>query len=222
MLPSRPGSAQGGVTPLPPDEKAFGLTLAEWSAAYTQWWLSIPKSVNPTTDATFSGRREGIGQRMPVWFISGSGDQVVIPAGYAILVLAGPNWVTANTPGDWTEDQLRAELRKNFQASLDQLKVIEFWVDGVPVPDLERYRVESPLFTLVLPPGNLFDRPVTAGKDPRVAAVAAGYFVMLPALPVGKHELHWLQKGIASQSSAPFENQHTSTLTIQNANEPLP
>src|SRR4051812_41990505 len=49
-----PGSAQDGVKPLAPGEKAFSLTLGEWAAAYVQWQASLPSAVQPQGDNTRS------------------------------------------------------------------------------------------------------------------------------------------------------------------------
>ena len=59
-------------------------------------------------------------------------------------------------------------------------------VDGVAIPDLERYRARSPLFTVALPPDNWLE------VEPAVAAgVADGYWLLLAPLPPGEHELRF-------------------------------
>jgi hypothetical protein len=225
MVPAKLGSAQDGIKPLPPDEKAFGLTLGEWGAALMQWILSIPASVNPESDPT--GIRAGIGQRMPVWFLPAAPlglsfqRRIIIPAGYAILY-GGPVNLLYAPPGKATEEQLRADLGRDNERFLGKISLLEISVNGVPVPDLNRYRVPTPLFTLVLPPGNLLGVSVTAGKDQRAAAVAEGYFMLLPSLPVGKHVIQVRMKGIHPDTSAPYEEQRTYDLIVQNSNDPLP
>jgi hypothetical protein len=219
VLPAGTASAQGGIQPLPPGEKAYGLTLAEWAVAWSQWDASIPNSVHPGNDKT--GVRAGIGQRMPVWFLP-AGDvptrTVIVPAGYAILH-AGPVGMNANAPGARTEEQLRDELREYGTRS--QLKTFEMTVDGVPVPDPMRYRVQTSVFTLVLPPGNWLGVPVSPGKDHRRAAVVDGWFVLFPPLPVGKHVIVTRLEG-TDPDGMEFKGEGAVNLTIQNPNDPLP
>jgi hypothetical protein len=115
LLPTTVAAAQA-IQPLPPEEKAFGLTLGEWAVAYVQWILSIPKSTDPASDST--GLRAGIGQRLPVWFLPGAAPgsnrprTIIVPAGH-VLLIPGPFEGLFSLPGERTEEQLRAELREN-------------------------------------------------------------------------------------------------------------
>jgi hypothetical protein len=213
LLPTAVGAAQQTSQPLSPDEKAFGLTLGEWAAAYIQWSQSIPKSVDPAADKTGVGA--GIGQHLPVWFLPGvapgsnSSRTMIVPAG-ASLLIPGPFEGLFDSPGDRTEESLRAQLQDNasYLAGVNW----EMTVDGTPLPDLQRYRVQTGVFSIVLPPGNFPGIPVTAGKDQRLISLEDGYFLLLPPLPVGKHVLVQTFPG----------GGWTFTLLIQNPNEPLP
>src|SRR5437899_1087429 len=57
----------GGSNPgvFAPSSKPFGKTYGEWSAAWWQWVLSIPKRDNPLADPT--GEKCAVGQSGPVW-----------------------------------------------------------------------------------------------------------------------------------------------------------
>ena len=55
-------------------------------------------------------------------------------------------------------------------------------VDGRSVRDMGRFRIATPVFTLVLPEGNAFGMPAGVGS-----AAADGYHVMLAPLPPGEH-----------------------------------
>ena len=59
-------------------------------------------------------------------------------------------------------------------------------IDGRPVTNPGAYRVESPLFRWgPLPADNALSAPAGTESD----AVAAGYFLMLPPLSAGVHEI---------------------------------
>jgi hypothetical protein len=59
-------------------------------------------------------------------------------------------------------------------------------VDGVPIQNLQMYRVQTPLFNLTFPSNNAAG--ASAGTT---QSVADGNWVFLKPLPPGKHELHF-------------------------------
>jgi hypothetical protein len=211
LAPGRAASAQEGLTPLAPDGSAYGLTLAEWSAAWWQWIISIPKASNPLLDTT--GQFAGVGQRLPVWFLGSTfGGSVTrtatIPAGQALFfgISASSYWEgDAPTEADW-----RA-LAKRDQ---DAVTVLEASVDGVPIPDLRRYRVATPTFTLTFPPGNVVDLAVTEGAYRPLRAIADGYYLLLPPLPAGPHVLR-IRNELPLPDGSMFKADATYHLTVQ-------
>jgi hypothetical protein len=229
MLLAKGASAQEGIRPLSPDGTAYGLTLTDWAVAYFQWFHSIPRGSSPDLLLDKTRVRAGIGQHGPVWFlphaffdedlISGT-FTFTIPVGKSILLnVAATNG--AEPPGRWTEEQLRAQFRKGgAEAYLDRIAVMEVSLDGVAIPDVKGYRVQTPLFTLTLPPGNLFGLPMAAGKDPRAVSIGGGYFLLFPPLAVGKHVLVSRTEGI--EGTTAFKREWTFNLIVQNPNEPLP
>jgi hypothetical protein len=101
----------------------------------------------------------------------------------AILVpiLAG-ECSTVEPPPAFGRDE--AELVACAAALLDRPLRLGATLDGAAIPDLERYRVRSPRFTVALPPGNRL------GVEPGVAAmVSDGYWLLLAPLPPGEHLL---------------------------------
>ena len=52
-----------------PNSKPFGLTLADWTVKWWQWFIAIPNSQHPFGDST--GEKCGVGQAGPVWFLLG-------------------------------------------------------------------------------------------------------------------------------------------------------
>jgi hypothetical protein len=219
-------AAQQGIQPLPPDEKAFGLTLGEWLAAEQEWLYSIPQSTNPTP-TTANGMYDGVGQRMPVWFLPTPRAPmdltrtIVIPAGYAILWVGG-SAIAYDTTGSSTEEELRSQLQQLGQGFLDKVSLLELSVDGGPTLDIKGYRVQTPLFNLVLPPNNLLGIPVAAGQDQRQAAVADCFAFLLPALPSGKYVLLTHGRGPnPANSSQTADVYRTYNLMVKDPNDPI-
>lgn len=191
---ARTGSVQGSpspAVPYAPDEKPFGMSLAEWEAAWYQWFVSIPVASGPTAGS--KGKFAGVGQRMPVWFLPAfSADKTVsqiVPAGYALFVPVTGELaedVVGSVKLDFTQNKAR-QIAKD----LDQLPVPNADIDGVAVPDLARYRVQTPVFSFILPEGNVLGRTdVPSGGVLHEEAIAEGYHFLMPPLPVGKHVIH--------------------------------
>lgn len=172
---------------LPPDAPAYGATFAEWSARHWQWALSFPAPISPLTDE--SGGRCGYGQAGPVFFLSGSPHagvayQCTVPHGVAIHA-----WVsvaecsTVEPPPYFGRDE--AGLRACVAALADATGAPTASVDGVAVPDLGPFRVQSPVFRVALPADNLLGAPPST----IAAAVSDGYWLLLAPLPPGAHEV---------------------------------
>jgi hypothetical protein len=178
--PVRRGLAQGGITPLAPDAMAYGLSLAEWAAAWNQWWTSIPKATYPGSDPT--GQYCGVGQRMPVWFLPvfEPGEHTLectVPAGQAIFF--GVEYFA------WSSFSLTDLTR-----AIDEAPVPEASIDGVVIPDIKRYRVQTPIFTIILNWDNVLGYDVPYGESLAFPAAAEGYYILMPPLPAGKHVIH--------------------------------
>lgn len=207
------------VKPLPPDEKAYGLSLAEWGAAWCQWTISFPRATNPLNDKT--GTLLALGQRMPVWFLPGPSDDMpsrilYVPAGASIMCALN-TLVTYRRPGEMNEKRSRQALRDRKQ-TID-LSALEISVNGAVIPDLERYRVQTPVFTVVVLPGNVLDYTVTADNAERLAAIAEAYFVMLPPLPVGRHVISTRVEEVAADVT--LKRNATFSVIVQEPNKPV-
>ena len=174
---------------LPPDAPAYGLTYEAWIARFAQWAHSLPLAIHPAADAT--GELCGLGQAGPVFFLVQAGDQEAIertctvPAGTALLVpLIDASCTTVEPPPFFGRDE--ASLRACTDAVFTPRAELIAVIDGVAIPDLDRYRVQSDLFTVALPAGNWL------GVEPAVTqGVADGYWLLLAPLPVGEHELRF-------------------------------
>jgi hypothetical protein len=178
-----------GELVLPPDAPAYGLSYAAWTARFAQWTLSLPAAIHPAADPT--GERCGLGQAGPVFFLVQAGDEdaiertCTVPAGTALLLpLLDASCTTVEPPPFFGGDE--AELRACTEALFAAPAELSAVVDGVAIPDLERYRVQSDLFTVALPAGNWLEV-----EPPVTQRVAEGYWLLLAPLPVGEHELRF-------------------------------
>jgi hypothetical protein len=217
LSPTRGRAAEAGIQPLPPDGTYYGLKMVDWAVAWLEWVQNIPQSSSPDMAFDKTGLRGGVGQHGPVWFtpghFNGSGTvtrSYTIPAGKAILLLvdAGEGH---DVPGKLTDAQLVAAAETDYGGGNPNVRVS---LDGVEVPDPNRYLVTTPVFTNVLPVGSIFGVSVSAGKDPRIAAAGKGIWMLFPPLPVGKHVFH------IDRPDNPSDR--TFNVTIANPNEPLP
>ena len=173
---------------LPPDAPAYGLSYEAWGAHFSQWVHSLPMAINPVMDPT--GEYCAYGQAGPVFFLASSSEETAertctVPAGTALLLpLLTASCSTAEPPPFFGRDE--AELRACTEALFATPVELTAVVDGLEIPDLERYRVQSERFTVALPADNWLE------VEPAVIeGVGDGYWLLLAPLPVGDHELHF-------------------------------
>jgi hypothetical protein len=206
----------------------FGLLLAagtaladdnQLSGLTAQWWqviTSIPTTVNPLVDTT--GADCMVGQRGPVWFLTGSlfGGTVTrnctIPAGEWLFFPVINNYQN-NSPGicGQTGSLDVAQLRANVAPFIDAATNLSVHVDGRAVNQLAR--VKSVAFATTLPADNIFIAPCggpgTSPPGVYSPSVDDGIYVLLPPLSVGAHTLHF-----HSESTGGFLLDVTYNLTI--------
>ena len=60
-------------------------------------------------------------------------------------------------------------------------------VDGISIKDLDKYRIESPLFSFTLPKNNILGLPANITTQ----SVSDGNWVFLKPLPIGKHVIYF-------------------------------
>jgi hypothetical protein len=169
------------------DSRPYGLSYSEWSTKWWQWIISIPAKDSPRLDLT--GQKCSVAQDDPnVWFLAqiGSGSverNCTIPKDKAIFIpiLTGECDYLSN-PTVKTESDLRKCAYSGIEGA--QLSAV---VDGRNLKNLERYRVQSPLFDFVIPSDTGFGQgPVGTTK-----AVADGYHVILEPPSPGRHTLQF-------------------------------
>ena len=217
-----PAAAAQDATPvpagiaLPPDAEVDGLSLAEWTARYWQWFFSFPEAIGPFFDET--GERCGYGQSGPVFFLEGAPASVertcTVPLGVTLFVpVTGVECSTVEPPPYFGRDEaaLRACAADGMNQHLANLTALEVSVDGQTIGDLAPYRVSTPLFPLLLPPGNLLGT-----TTPVANAVGDGFQVLLAPLTEGDHVITISVPG----SEGPFTVTYRLTVAAPQVVEP--
>jgi len=169
-----------------PDAAVQGRSLGEWGASWWQWVASFPKDVNPLKDLL--GERCAQGQTAPVWMLvgAGAGDPAVerrcsVPGGRDILIpILNTIWWS---PGDCPPDDLE-QCRIAARQTMDDVSLLEAWLDDQPVDRPEQWRAQSPFFDFAVPPDNIFGLPVRS-----YTFVTDGFWLMFKPLPAGSHKI---------------------------------
>jgi hypothetical protein len=171
-----------------PDSDPYGIGYAQWTAKWWQWILSTPVEINPAKDNT--GENCGIHQSGPVWFLAGTIGGIAkrkcsIPLGRAILL---PILNHGGTLADRREREMHIESETELLSfavrEMDVISNLEVSIDGVKLNGLQRHRVQSPIFDVVLPKNNLFE-----GTPGPTRGVSDGYWLFLKPLSRGKHNV---------------------------------
>jgi len=187
--------------------QTFGASYGELSARWWQWALSIPASINPELDTT--GANCGQGQVDDVWFLAGTlvGPAVrtcTIPAGKPIFFPIINNVVFKPFGFETLLD-----LRSQNAVFIDSVNELSCTIDGAAVPNLAKFRVRSPSFTVIAPPKGLLPPgwlSLPANSD---SIVSDGYWLLLSPLAPGQHEIKF-----HASTTGGFQLDVTYTLTI--------
>ncbi|MGB8938178.1 MAG: hypothetical protein WCC17_24055 [Candidatus Nitrosopolaris sp.] len=124
----------------------------------------------------------------PVWFLTSSYKHQVdrycnIPAGKSIL------FTILNSECSFAEfPYLKSEqdLRKCAKEMQDSVIREQATVDGISIKGLDKYRVQSHLFTFTLGMNNILGLPAQTTQ-----AISDGNWVFLKPLPVGNHIIYF-------------------------------
>lgn len=185
-----------------------GQTYGRWAAEWWQWALGVPAAVNPILDTT--GANCAQRQVDTVWFLAGSfgTDPVVrscqVPAGKSLFFPLINNFYGAflnDLPETRTEEYARAA------ASCTVPAVISVAIDGFRVPNPTRFFTGpsgslSPIFTVQLPPGNLFGDDGTFIPELVLTPSAEqGYYLFVRPLRPGAHTIRWTASGCTPGNS---------------------
>ena len=166
------------------DSNPFNVSYADWTEKWWQWTYYIPWDKNPSYDDT--GKYCSENQNGPVWFLTLAYKHPVIrtcdiPQNTALLItLLNSECSYAEFPMLKTEDELR-DCAKRMQ---DLVVGVNASLNGVYVPNLENYRVQTDIFNFTLPENNILNL-----TSQTTQAVADGNWLFLKPLPAGTHEL---------------------------------
>lgn len=193
----------------PREATPFGVSYEDWGAAWWQWSLSIPKSINPMLGGACDQNQSG-----NVFFLAGTMGgtdtrDCTIPAGKGIYFplvnqvifdcpeyAGGEGYTCADSV---SEDLKRQWANQNFEMAQTTL-ILE--VDGVAVNNLEQYRAQSDGFVdpqganadeRINPwcGGPIRENPCGIPEGSQRNALADGYWVMLRPLSPGQHEIRF-------------------------------
>jgi hypothetical protein len=164
------------------DSNPCGLSYAGWTAKWWQWVLSIPLENNPLKDDM--NRYYDLNQSGPVWFLAGAEQgrvhrKCTIPRNKAILI---PILNYGTTLADEPALKSEQELVLLANREMDEISNLKVSLDQVEFTDLQKFRVASPVFDVVLPKNSLFGG--TAGPT---KGAADGYWLFLKPLRPGIH-----------------------------------
>jgi hypothetical protein len=103
-------------------------------------------------------------------------------------------------------------MRKCAKEDQDKVNLVRVTVDGVDIPDMRDYRIQSPMFNLSLPENNAAGVPAQESTG-----VSDGYFVMLKPLSRGEHEIRSIGSlvDVTVQGTQNFASDVTYHLTVE-------
>jgi hypothetical protein len=196
----------------PVDSSPYGVPFKMWITKWFNWLGSVPLQENPANDN--SGKNCAQKQSGPVWFLAGTaGGEAVrectIPAGKAILL---PVIAAEYSYKEYPTLNTEAKLRQGVGSDQDNVNSMDAIIDGTELKDLQKYRLQSSLFTINFTKNNLFG--VSEGTT---KAIADGTWLFLQPLKPGKHiiqfgggHVNFLSTGVSN-----FATKTTYYLTIR-------
>jgi hypothetical protein len=191
------GSAMAAPTYAPPPPATPHLrAYPDWAALWNQWAYGTPADQNPLLDAT--GADCAVNQPVPgVFFLAGTigGGPVTrtctVPVGTAFLVpvLNASFFAQATDPADQrTEAFVRSQV-----TCTENAPSLSLVVDGTALLNPQSFLEKSTLFSVDLPPNNIFGAPAQVLSP----SVDEGYYGFVEPLTPGSHVVH-----ITSSSAA--------------------
>lgn len=165
----------------------YGRTYGNWTVAWWQWALAIPKSTNPVLDTT--GKYAGAGQyNKDVVFLAGklADEDINVPNRFCTIStgksILFPVINCESNQLEHPELRTREDVIECVKRDEDSIIMKECFVDGESIP-VQRVKSDPEIFELNMIEDNLFN--ATGGIS--TYASSDGYWVFLKPLPLGKH-----------------------------------
>ena len=170
-----------------PNTAPYGLSIAQWTAKWWQWILSLPDEHSPVIDTT--GEKAAVSQIGPVWFLAGTIGGIVerrcvIPEEKSILL---PILNHGGTLADSKNSKTVQELQLFAKKEMDVISDIHAMIDNKELTDLHQYRITTPIFDVSLPKNNLF-----SGTPGPTKGCSDGYWLFLLPFKKGTHRIQTL------------------------------
>ena len=189
-----------GLSAQPQNSKTPALaSYGVWTARWWQWAFNHTAATSPFLEADAANPNRthcAYSGLADVWFVSGTLG-TPSPVFRECTVSAGARLFFPVANSFFVRDEFliaqygRWPLKSSkeaVKASIDNVTELNATFDGMQIPNVRMYRVESPAFAITLPPGHIFESAgYAAGLY--VPAVSDGYWLMLPPLAPGKHTL---------------------------------
>lgn len=164
------------------DSSPFGTPYADWIKKWWQWTVSLDKSEHPATNPRVVCATKAV-EHVSFIVQSYQGPQhysCTIPRNNAIMVPISTGSCTSieahsTKLADLVACASNGDQHLSFKATLD----------GVQLNNLENNYATTNLFNMTLPKDNFENL-----KDGTYPTGAGGYFIFLPPLPAGMHNLH--------------------------------
>jgi len=192
-----------------PNSIVYSKAFSEWDAEWQQWAYSIPVANHPLFDNADCSQ----GQSGKVWFLGGkfcnnnqscsttnvqrnctvsSGKYLYFPVANGEDSALEENLV--ENPGNMDDQQIG--FMRQFEDPWLVAPPIEYaFVDGVAVPNLMSYSVQSTVFGFTIPADNylnvIYDMPNGFPAGTYYPAVDQGQYLMIAPLPPGHHVIHF-------------------------------
>ena len=193
-----------------------------WLSWVELWWKWCYSKADgsPTSDSS----REpftGIQRHKKVWFLGGSfggkaSRKCEIPGGRSIFFPIINDLISFATDSHLKSE---SELSAYAKADLDETRIppTHLNIDGFEIPDIEKYRVQTPVFDIVLPPrkpnSNEIGSWFSSQLPVKTRAVSDGYWAFVKPLQRGKHRIEfigeklqydtWVRNSVEEQISIP-------------------